>query len=154
MSDYLNNIKVLSGSDYVAPKYAGYVASIIVAYKKAMDEEIKRAEKALRLNEWFGTVGQKVCLRLKVESVRAFDGAYGMTYMNRMSDNEGRTFVWWTGQDLKEGAEVILKGSIKALDEYKGTKQTVLTRCKEVSEASWDKEVKAVSKANAKAGIA
>ena len=47
-------------------------------------------------------------------------------------DESGNVYVWFTSAIFKSrrGDTVKLRGTIKAHDEYKGTKQTVLTRCK------------------------
>ena len=38
----------------------------------------------------------------------------------------------WTGEgyDIEEGKTYTIKGTVKEHSEYKGTKQTILTRCK------------------------
>lgn len=47
-------------------------------------------------------------------------------------DAQGHQFLWKTGSyiEAQEGDKVTLKGTIKAHSEYKGIKQTELTRCK------------------------
>lgn len=61
-----------------------------------------------------------------------FDGYYGLTYLHTFV-KDGYTFTWFTSKDLEElekGDIVTLKGTIKEHKEYKGYKQTVVTRCK------------------------
>jgi hypothetical protein len=72
-------------------------------------------------------------------------------------DNDGNIFKWSTSSNLEytikdqsysqwhildKGAIVQLSGKIKAHDEYRGQKQTVLTRCKYEVLESKDKDEK------------
>lgn len=66
-----------------------------------------------------------------VEKITGFSGVYGYTYIyNFIADNFH--FVWMTSshQTLEEGDAVVLAGTIKKFDTYKGVRQTFLTRCK------------------------
>lgn len=66
-----------------------------------------------------------------VGKITGFSGAYGYTYIyNFIADNFH--FVWMTSshQSLEEGDAVVLAGTIKKFDTYKGVHQTFLTRCK------------------------
>lgn len=82
--------------------------------------------------EWYGSIKDKIDLRATLKTIRGFDGVYGWTSILTFEDNQGHQFVWKTGSyvEAQEGAEVTLKGTIKAHTEYKGIKQTELTRCK------------------------
>ena len=66
-----------------------------------------------------------------VGKITGFSGAYGYTYIyNFIADNFH--FVWMTSshQSLEEGDVIVLTGTIKKFDTYKGVRQTFLTRCK------------------------
>lgn len=67
---------------------------------------------------------------------KAFAG-YGMTTMfaHTFKDADGNVFTWKTqkGIALERGAAVNLSGTVKEHTEYKGERQTVLTRCKVVA---------------------
>ena len=66
-----------------------------------------------------------------VEKITGFSGIYGYTYIyNFIVDNFH--FVWMTSshQSLEEGDTVVLAGTIKKFDTYKGVRITYLTRCK------------------------
>lgn len=107
-------------------------------------EKIRQANDNLnRVNstsEYLAEVGEKVDLKVKLIGVYEYGtnfSYYGeMNYIYTFKDEKGNVVVWKTSKDLcfdnelKEGDEVSLKGTVKALDEYKGVKQTVLTRCK------------------------
>lgn len=82
--------------------------------------------------EWFGSVKDKVNLKVILKTIRGFDTTFGWTNIFTFEDNQGHQFIWKTGSyvEAQEGDKVTLKGTIKAHSEYKGMKQTELTRCK------------------------
>lgn len=96
-------------------------------------------------SEWVGKVGDKIQMELTYTRSFSWDaspyGYYGssVTFCHMFKDNQGNVIVWKTGLCLEAdyGEKVLVKGTIKQHDEYKGTKQTVLTRCK-VTEVSKD----------------
>jgi hypothetical protein len=53
-------------------------------------------------------------------------------YLHKFVDADGNILVWKTGSGLgiEAGSKIKLVGTVKDHSEYKGTKQTVLTRCK------------------------
>ena len=71
----------------------------------------------------------------KVEKIAGFSGVYGYTYIYNFSTDNFH-FVWMTSshQSLEEGDAVILTGTIKKFDTYRGVKITYLTRCKVIIE--------------------
>lgn len=100
----------------------------------------------------YGNIGDKVELELTVKASYAYETHFtysGETsYIHTMTDEDGNVFVWKTSKGLytevytdhgtrfnikEKGDKLTIKGTIKAHDEYKGTKQTVLTRCKVVA---------------------
>lgn len=115
------------------------------AERKAEEERIK-AEKAI--SQHFGSIGDKVDLKVKFHHVawfeiKSFRGyGYDTMYIYTFKTEEGNTIIWkttkglgrwnddneWEG--LEEGQEVQIKGTIKEHSEYDGEKQTVLTRCR------------------------
>ena len=133
-SDYEANLKLVANEPYVTYKLAGLLASAVAGYDRAVGEEVKRrAFAAARKDEHFGTVGDKVTVTLTCEAVYDVDTAYGTLHINKFRDAEGRTFVWkTTSARFEAGKSVTLKGTVKAHGEYKGRKETELTRCKEV----------------------
>ena len=77
-----------------------------------------------------GEVGERLELVLKVEKAIPFDGAYGKTTIHIMHDDCGNEFVWTTAaKTLVVDTEYSLRGTIKDHRVYKGTNQTILTRC-------------------------
>lgn len=91
-------------------------------------------------SEWQGNVGDRLTLTLHVDRALQYEHpAYGRPYMMTssmlylMSDAAGNVYKWSTTKALTENADVQLRGTVKEHVEYKGIKQTVLTRCAQIS---------------------
>lgn len=84
-------------------------------------------------SEYVGNVGERIEVALTVTKAIIINGYYGTSCMHIMEDENGNVFIWnTTSKNYPEGKEIILRGTIKDHREYKGTKQTILTRCKEM----------------------
>ncbi len=134
-SEYIANLKILidDGSAPIISKRYGIVCSAVASYFRHLEIEIKRAKVAATSN-WIGVKGDKVNVMATVTGNRTFETQWGSKYLVTFADQTGNVLTWWgTSQDAAEceiGQSVTVKGSIKELGEYRGTKQTVLTRCK------------------------
>jgi hypothetical protein len=119
--------------------------------KKNHDKELERLArekmyKAGCADDYFGNVGDKFEKELMFEKIIGFDGYYGYTYFVFFRDEEGHVFKWSTNKgtyqcwhktngrdaylEYEVGKKYLIKGSVKEHSEYKGIKQTVITRCK------------------------
>lgn len=84
-------------------------------------------------SEYVGEVGDRIEDTFTVTKAVTLQSYYGMSIMHIMEDASGNVFVWITkAKSFPEGKVVTLRGTIKEHKEYRGTKQTILTRCKEV----------------------
>ena len=110
--------------------------------KQAADEQ--RAKDNAQI-EFFGEVGTKFEKELTFDKCFGFEGAYGFQYIHIFKDDENHVFKWSTSNgtyhcwcntngregycEYETGKKYLIKGTIKAHNEYKGVKQTVITRC-------------------------
>ena len=136
-------------------KYLGLACYAFVGAKRWNDRRLEKLAKEQMYkngikDEWFGEVGAKFEKELMFEKIFAYENNYGyyggITYILIFRDEEGRVYKWssskgtyqaWCKDNGREGyceyeigKKYLLKGSIKAHDEYNGVKQTVITRCK------------------------
>ena len=82
-------------------------------------------------SEYQGEVGDKITAIVTVEKAIMLDGYYGPSTMHIMRDYDGNCYVWTTAaRSWEVGSEHNIAGTIKELKQYRGTKQTVLTRCR------------------------
>jgi len=98
--------------------------------KKMLDNAIEKK------GEYIGNVGDKVTLTLTYKGYHTFETYYTyygeLNYIYTFEDENGNTFVWVTSasKDFEENKTYTVKATIKAHKEYKGVKQTNLTRCR------------------------
>lgn len=101
----------------------------------------------MAVSKYVGSIGAKVEAQVKLVGIHKYTtnfSYYGETnYIYSMEDTEGNIFVWKTtslldvtaknGEDLdfiRKGDTMCIRGTVKEHNEYNGTQQTVLTRCK------------------------
>jgi hypothetical protein len=95
----------------------------------------ERKERESQLpSEWQGNVGDKIQRVVTIYSKGYHESDYGTSVRLNMRDAEGNVYVTFgSGSSLWDAevdTEVTIKGSIKKLDEFRGIKQTILTRVK------------------------
>ena len=67
-----------------------------------------------------------------LKSVRGMETRFGYSQLVKFEDANRNILQWWTAVEIKAevGDQVLLTGTVKAHDEYKGVKSTTVTRCK------------------------
>lgn len=99
------------------------VKELIDSKKKAYDEAKNG------VSNYLGVVGEVLNLTVVFVRSHAVDTQFGTSYINIFKKGQD-VIVWKTGVTFIEGKTYDIKGRVKELNEYKGAKQTVLTRCK------------------------
>jgi hypothetical protein len=138
-SDYLHNVRAVARTGLVNYRTAGIAGSIIVAHQRAIGRERERAAKAAlpSLDAYVGTVGKRETFSATLEHVTGYDTQYGYTTVLKFRTAEGALLVWKASSTDIERSDVgkayKVTGSVKSHEEYKGAKQTILTRCKVVT---------------------
>ncbi len=131
-NDYLANVCLVARVGAASRKTAGVAASIMVAYDRAMEFEINRMKRAAKPeSHHVGEVGKRIPLmKVTVEKVIANETEWGITGIHKMTDEHGSDLTWFASSAdwLKEGETYSVAASVKKHDEYKGRKNTVLTR--------------------------
>lgn len=83
-------------------------------------------------SEWIGQEKEKISdLPVTLVSIRGFEGHYGYTQVVKFLNGDN-IITWFTATHIpfEPGDELFLSGTIKKLDEYKGDKTTIVTRCR------------------------
>lgn len=128
---YLFNIRQIVDAEYCTADHIGLISSIPVAYNKS---KISRIEKKNKKESTFvGELGDKITVSVVMKNSIPYDSIYGGGYIHLFIDAEGNTFKWSTQKCLRDvavGDPLEISGIIKDHDEYRGEKQTVLTRCR------------------------
>lgn len=84
-------------------------------------------------SEYVGTVGEVYDNEVEVVSTFvSHAGYYGPTTIIGMKDADGNKLVWFSSgmASVERGEKIRIKGRVKKHEEYRGVKQTTLTRCK------------------------
>ncbi len=135
-NNFMHNLKVTLSKQFLVSRDAGLAAAAISAFHKSIGYQAERIKKA-RVGEnsnYFGEVGKRAVYTLTVLGEHVFDSQHQFgpneVRLYRMIDDKGNIATWWTGTGhLEVGHSYNLKGTVKKHDDYKGTKQTVLSRC-------------------------
>jgi hypothetical protein len=141
--DYLYNLKVACGGESVRYDMLGLACSLIPAYRRHLNEEIRRAEWARKKpSEFVGTVGDRQVFEVTVkyigEAMSSYSG-YGTTTRVTYEDQEGNTLIWWaSGDPIGELGETLsIVATVKKHEVYESrngpVNQTVINRVKK-----WD----------------
>ena len=91
------------------------------------------AAKPASTSHWIGTEGEKIKdLSVTLVGIRGFETRFGYSQAVTFNDAEGDVLTWFTSVNIpfEISDSCKLSGTVKKLDEYKGCKQTILTRCK------------------------
>ena len=105
--------------------------------EKERQEALEEARKAI--SQYVGEVGERMNFIGEYEKRAWFTfrnpfGQEETMYVHTFKTPEGNKLVWKTSSNglglISEGSSVDIKGTVKGHSEYKGEKQTVLTRCK------------------------
>ena len=128
-NDYRYNLWALSQMDTWLPHHIGLATSAVAAYLREQEEKALAEQSE---SDWIGTPGQKVEVEATYKGAPTFETMWGTMYIHKFQDDDGNVIIWKTGKylDLDDGDRVVVSGKIKEHDEYKGIRQTVLTRCK------------------------
>lgn len=137
-NEYYFNLRQLAiSADGGFPfRLSGIAASMINAYHRHLEAEIKRQQLAAATanSQPVGQVKDKLAgIRATLLNVYTVEGYYGPLHIHKFLSAEGNVFVWkTTSVDLSDnrGESLLLSGTVKAHSEYKGEQQTELIRCK------------------------
>ncbi|MDX3260773.1 hypothetical protein PV336_16250 [Streptomyces sp. MI02-2A] len=140
-SEYVLNLKSIAAGKLVTRRYIGILASAPQAWARHNERTLIRQEKESNPSVWIGTApdkangvkGSRITFTGIIETLRWITGDYGVTTLYQVRDELSGVIVkWFASSDAlgdKKGARVTFRGTVKAHEEYQGTKTTVLTRC-------------------------
>jgi hypothetical protein len=133
LNDYMSNLAQIGRNGFVTEKSGGFAASAVSAYLREQEQEIKRAaERAARPeSHYVGEVKERLSFeRLHLVKSFGYDTEWGYYFTHKFLDEAGNVLVWKTAKELDQGCDYAVRATVKAHEEYKGEKQTVLTLAK------------------------
>jgi hypothetical protein len=134
-SDFEHNLKSIATSGHASHRTMGLSCAIYGAWRKAVEVEASR-KIAAETSTHIGIAGERITLHeIKVLSARCIgEGQFGATWLIKLTDDEGNAMTWFTNEEkLTTGSIVSIKATIKKHDEFRGVKQTLLTRVTEIA---------------------
>ena len=137
--NYCHNLKVVCSLDYCDSWKLGLLVSAFPAYDRELELEAERRDREAKEAEarakssWLGDVGDRVSFTVSdFRVITSWDTQWGSTFVYKFTDTEGHECTWKTSNWVNDRRIVgaTITGKVKELKEYKGIKQTELTRCK------------------------
>ncbi len=131
-NNYIHNLKTVCGLEYVTYKNVNLLASLFPASSRDL---AKAAERDAFRNEnhsrHIGSVGDKIVIKVKtIRCMKTWEGNFGPVHLYKIIDDMGNVYIWKTGKLVDtDFVEMTLKGTVKAHNEFKGVKQTEMTKC-------------------------
>lgn len=132
-SDYEQNLRVAATLPDIR-RNAGLLASIVAAYGRAHGQEAER-KAAVPDAGHFGDIGQRLRGQAVLLGLRYFETDWGEKALVKLRTEAGHDLVWFASGRTRVSEDDIgktfsLTGTVKRHTEYKGRKQTELSRCK------------------------
>lgn len=152
-SNFISNVQVLLKEGYTSSKNIGFLAFLPEGYNRYLKKEAAKAtrDKKFEMSDYFGEVSKRYRNKevASVSKVTSWVTEYGETYLYMITLKEGNILMWKSSNWYSEEEMLNISKidfTVKGHKEYKGTKQTDVTRCKFV------KEVKEEDIANVQCG--
>ena len=131
-SDFAHNARVLVSGDYCTIDNFGILCYLPAGYMKACEKAAERARRETLNHSYFGNVGERVknAAVLNVRTITEFETYYGITYIVEIEIEGNIPLIWKTSKypaDFENAKRISF--TVKEHSEYRGTPQTIVTRC-------------------------
>ena len=132
-SNYIHNLKTACSLEYVKGNF-GLYASLFPAYNRDLERTAKR--KAVldieQSSEYVGEISNRITVKVQsVKCVTSWETDFGVTHIYKIIGADGNVYTWKTGKFIDDTVdEMSITGTVKAHTEFRGVKQTELTRCR------------------------
>lgn len=133
-NNYMHNLITVCKMQYITHKELGILTSLASVYNKHLDIEMKKAlECKSSHSEWMGEISKRITVDIaNVEVIASWETEFGYTKVYKITDTKGNVYTWKTTGYIEGNAKQII-GTVKAHNDYRGIKQTELTRCKSIA---------------------
>ena len=134
-SNYIHNLKTVCALPYVKQKNFGILASLFPSRNREMAYQAKKEAEAKEragetMSEYVGAVKDRITVLVKsVTCVTSWNTDFGTTRIYKIIGADGNVYMWKTGNMIDDNIKTIT-GTVKAHNEFRGVKQTELTRCR------------------------
>jgi hypothetical protein len=139
LNDYMYNLSVIGAGATFTTKNFGIACSAIPTYLREMEREINRRKKfeADLSSQYVGEVGKRETFTATLVYTTDLESQFGVTHLYKFKDEAGNILVWFAssvfynvaeGRDIDLGDTVKFDATVKNHEEYKGIKQTMISR--------------------------
>lgn len=135
-SDYDQNLRTIAQGGMIDVRTAGYAASMPVAYQRFIDRQTPSSSSS----EFQGSISDRLDITVRVLKVDIIHSGscWGDPTLVKMIDGKGNLFSTFAsstprvenGEDVQVGDQITCRGTVKAHREFRGVKETQLTRVK------------------------
>lgn len=139
-NNYMHNLKTACSLEYTSYRNLGILTSLYPTYNRELEYQAEKAEQekqraleqaAEQNSKHIGIVGDRIEIEVhSIECVTSWETQYGVTRIYKFVDTNGNVYTWKTSNFVEEEKVNKVKGTIKSHNEYRGIKQTEITRCK------------------------
>ena len=126
-NDYVNNIKTILKTKYVDASKIGLVVSAVGTKLRIENEQKEKLQ--LVKSEYVGEIGERITFKAVPECIFSSDSNFGWFYIYRMKVGNDE-LIWKTSKEIRTDVELEFTATIKSHEEFKGRKQTEVTRAR------------------------
>ena len=145
-SNFGINMKTLLSQDAVKYESFGFLSYAIVAMNRYLNKSMDKS-----ISQYVGKVKDKIESTLKVTGISAFATRFGESTLYRFVDENNNILILFSSKEIEaeKGKRYRISAIVKEHNEYRGVKQTILTRCKIVDKLDKEPEPKRVDSTGA-----
>lgn len=136
-SSYIANLQaVVTSGALTSRRCYGLAASLLVAHQNSLNNRQPNHSAPVAsttpASAWVGVEGERREFELTCTRLVSVASDFGECTLCMFKDAAGNSFKWFASAKItfEQGDKLTLCGTVKGHDEYKGSKQTALTRCK------------------------
>lgn len=133
--EFARNLAQIVAAEAVSERKLGMAVYAVEGYRRAQAKAAREVAKSHSTAQ--GAAKEKITRTVTVTSITAHEGqAYGYgdpptRYKHTMIDAAGNVYVWWTGKRAaEEGDTLVMTGTVKKHEEFRGLVSTVVLRVK------------------------
>ena len=142
VNDFQWNLSAAAHDQHVHPRKTGlraYIPADLIRERKRAEENAQKANAPVENPSNFPqvnyVVGEKFIALVTLLSTKGIDGMY-LSTLHKFRDSHGKILTWFaSGYDnniADPGTQLYIKGTVKKIEDYKGTPQIQITRVSEI----------------------
>ena len=131
--EYQINMRAMCSAETCADKNVGFVASAYAIYLKQQERVAEQKAAALAPSTFQGAIRERITRDVVVTGLREMESQWGVTTLISMLDAAGNRYKWFASSSVNVPSlndKITITGTVKAHDEYRSNKETLLERCK------------------------